>query len=316
LLVVIAIIAILISLLLPAVQQAREAARRTQCKNQLKQLVLALHNYHDIYDRLPFNGAGGAVKATTANCSIFIRILPQIDQGPLFDLLNFNNPTNLRVSYQLLSPSNPNSYVGDFTFSALLCPSDDPPPTSNTLARFAPTNYAPSIGSTLMPSNGGACTQYETTPLSSAGYPWGYSNNLAVSAGYPGAFGYSAACMRFRDITDGLSNTIFLGEIRPACGGSAFAQGGWGWVDHNGFYYATNGPINFPTCPNEGAGAAQTGCNWVANYNTSNGFKSRHAGGAQFGLGDGSVRFISQNVDYLTYQKLGNRADRLPIGDF
>src|SRR5476651_1064146 len=90
LLVVIAIIAVLVSLLLPAVQQAREAARRAQCKNNLKQLGLALHNYHDVYNRLPYNGrTPGAQSGGGTEASVFIRLLPQIDQQPLFSQLNF-----------------------------------------------------------------------------------------------------------------------------------------------------------------------------------------------------------------------------------
>jgi prepilin-type N-terminal cleavage/methylation domain-containing protein len=100
LLVVIAIIAILVSLLLPAVQQAREAARRTQCKNNLHQLGLALHNYNDIYDRLPYNNATNPGMGVQA--SIFIRILPQIDQQALFDQCNFNMPPGSHVSSPFL----------------------------------------------------------------------------------------------------------------------------------------------------------------------------------------------------------------------
>jgi prepilin-type N-terminal cleavage/methylation domain-containing protein len=312
LLVVIAIIAVLVSLLLPAVQQAREAARRSQCKNNLKQLGLALHNYHDTYNRLPFNGAGqhGATRS-----SIFTRMLSMLDQDSIFSQLDFINPPGGYVSYQPLASAG--GYFGDITLPVLLCPSDDAP-AANGGARWAPTNYAPSIGSCYMPSNGGSCVQYETTPLANSTntYPWADSGDTSTSPKYPGPFGYTAVCEKLSDIRDGTSQVIFIGEVRPRCGPPEWANSGWGWMDSLGYYFAVNGPINYPTCPGEGAGASQTGCNWLSNWTTGSGFKSRHPGGAHFVLGDGSVHFLSQNIDYLTYQRLGNRADGQVVGTF
>jgi prepilin-type N-terminal cleavage/methylation domain-containing protein/prepilin-type processing-associated H-X9-DG protein len=307
LLVVIAIIAVLVALLLPAVQQAREAARRSQCKNNLKQIGLALHNYHDVENRLPYNGRG---TGGGTQVSIFIRLLPELEQQPLFSQLNFINPPNNRTSEALVGGVAGN-YVGDATLSVLLCPSDDPPP-ANAFAVFAPTNYAPSLGSCNMPSYG-LCPQYETTSVSAGSGNWGGP----VPSKAPGAFSYYATvCRKLADFPDGLSQTIFLGEVRPKCGPKEWALSGWGWHDPDGFYFGTNGPINFPTCPGEGAGASQTGCNQLGTYDTDNGFKSRHSGGAQFLLGDGSVRFISQNIDYNNYQRLGNRNDGQTIADY
>ncbi|HEY2252376.1 MAG TPA: DUF1559 domain-containing protein [Planctomycetaceae bacterium] len=310
LLVVIAIIAVLVSLLLPAVQQAREAARRTQCKNNLKQLGLALHNYHDTFSRLPYNNATNPGMGN-AQASVFIRILPQLDQQSLFNMCNFSLPPSGHVSYCLVNGVAGN-YVGDVTLPALLCPSDDPIPAQGGSV-FAPCNYAPSLGSCGMLSYG-YCPQYEYTSVSPTGtQPWGGSTPQKSTG--PFSF-YTTICQKFSDITDGLSNTIFMGEIRGKCGGPEFATGGWGWQDPHAFYFATNGPINYPTCPGEGAGVSQTGCNSLRSYDTSNGFKSRHAGGAQFLLGDGTVRFLSQSIDYDTYQRLGKRNDGQPIGDY
>ena len=294
---------------MPAVQQAREAARRTQCKNNLHQLGLALHNYNDIYDRLPYNNATNPGMGVQA--SIFIRILPQIDQQALFDQCNFNMPPGSHVSYGLINGVAGN-YIGDATLPVLLCPSDDSIPAQQ-FAIFAPGNYAPSVGSGAELSYG-LCPQYEYTIVAPLGtQSWGgYSPKGSTG---PFSF-YTTICQRFRDITDGLSQTIFLGEIRGKCGGPELAFQGWGWHDPHAFYFATNGPINYPTCPGEGAGASQTGCNSVYAYDTSAGFKSRHPGGAQFLLGDGSVRFLSQNIDYNTYQRLGRRNDGQPVGDF
>src|SRR5579871_4787717 len=166
LLVVIAIIAILVALRLPAVQQAREAARRTQCKNNLKQLGLAVHNYHDSTNRLPFNGSQDKVRAST-----LVRLLPQLEQQPLFNMLNFSVAPNAHISYQLLNGV-AGAYFGDVTLPVFLCPSDTPLTASGT-AIFAPTNYAPSIGGTAMPSYG-KCPQYDYTIVAPSGtVAWG-----------------------------------------------------------------------------------------------------------------------------------------------
>ncbi|HEY2252379.1 MAG TPA: DUF1559 domain-containing protein, partial [Planctomycetaceae bacterium] len=146
------------------------------------------------------------------------------------------------------------------------------------------------------------------------GGPTGF--DFSYSSHYPGPFAYVAASAKFSQITDGLSNTIFLMEIRPMCGSAPFSNSGWGWADPEAYYYATNAPINYPTCLNEGAGASQTGCNSVKNYGTACGSKSRHAGGSQFVFGDGTVHFLNQSMDYLTYQVLGNRNDGRIPGDY
>jgi prepilin-type N-terminal cleavage/methylation domain-containing protein len=311
LLVVIAIIAILVSLLLPAVQQAREAARRTQCKNNLHQLGLSLHNYESTYGMLPTNMRflnqqpyGSYVRAST-----YVKVLPFLDQQPLYDMVNFTyNGSNDFCSLQLTTSGQP---IGNSRLPVFLCPSDD---VTSSSANSWP-NYAPSMGSISMPSNGGSCPTYDNTPLSAGSWAYGYGPSLAYTyPQYPGPFSYTVVSAKFAQIIDGLSNTIFMGEIRPGCGGKNWLTEQW--PDANSPYYATNAPINFPTCPNEGAGAAQTGCNWIANYNAAMGFKSRHAGGAQFLMGDGTVRFLNANINYLTYQILGNRADKQIPGDY
>jgi prepilin-type N-terminal cleavage/methylation domain-containing protein len=321
LLVVIAIIAVLVALLLPAVQQAREAARRTQCKNNLHQLGLALHNYESTYGMLPINGRfqnqipfGQQVKA-----SHLARLLPFLDQQPFYDMLNFSNTGGGFFSMTELQPNG--TPVGQISLPVLLCPSDDvraPGPDGSGGYNSAQCNYAPSIGSCSMPSYG-LCPQYDSTPLSAGSFAFGYGPSLAFTyPQYPGPFTYTGVSARFSQIKDGLSNTIFMGEIRPACGTIAFARStlSEGFLDSDPFYYATNGPINYPTCPNEGAGASQTGCNSWKCYSTATGFKSRHVGGAQFLMGDGTVRFFNASINYLTYQILGNRADGRVPGDF
>jgi prepilin-type N-terminal cleavage/methylation domain-containing protein/prepilin-type processing-associated H-X9-DG protein len=303
LLVVIAIIAVLIALLLPAVQQAREAARRTQCKNNLKQLGLAMHNYHDTFKVFPI---GGWSSASTDIGSYMVRILPYIDQSPLYNQINFNAPS---VPMQTLPNGQRLSFV---VISGFICPSDPDPNTFTTSINHpgdpqAKTNYTGCIGNqnttscatgwNLLNSNGSAGNgdTYDISLISGALAKWPASVSIA-------------------GIPDGTSNTLLMGETRPGC--SDHQKNGW--VDSNAFWNVTGPGINFPTCPGE-AGFTGTGCNQTGGgmaWGTSNSFRSKHTGGAQFTMADGSVRFISQNVDILTYQKLGDRRDNQVVGDF
>jgi prepilin-type N-terminal cleavage/methylation domain-containing protein len=186
LLVVMAIIAILIALLLPAVQQAREAARRSQCKNNLKQLGLAMHNYNEVFGMLPLgcttnpNSVGSTGRD---GWSWFSRVLPYLDQAPLFQSLDMNAPLNgSNAAAQLMR--------GSF-LPAMLCPSD--------------TRYFMEIGSLpwQMPlHNYVGC--YGNTQYNAA--------NIGSVTGKKGLFAINAAAY-FSDCTDGLSNTVMLGEI-------------------------------------------------------------------------------------------------------
>ena len=183
LLVVIAIIAILVALLLPAVQQAREAARRAECKSKLKQLGVALHNYHDVHSVFPGNEVG-CVKnpgATARRCwegwSGIAMLLPFLDQAPLFESANFNTYWNRN---QTINGQN-NRTVSTTMLTALLCPSD--PTARKWTGNSAPTSYMLSAG-----------------PVSAWHRPHG-----------PGPFSRESS-KRSRDFTDGMSNTILAGE--------------------------------------------------------------------------------------------------------
>lgn len=329
LLVVIAIIAILIALLLPAVQQAREAARRSQCKNNLKQLGVALHNYHDNAKQLPIHSSEALLPAppsggwNTNRGTPLVGLLPYVDQAPLHKGINFNlqsAPASGGVAGGNIGLQQVGGkQVNQIGIPAYLCPSDDLPTGGQALS-----NYAPSLGPAPMPGPCGA-DPYPTSILPaghkarfdpyvswSAWYePHGNSANRSSILGLFSRLGYSS---RLQEITDGSSQVIAMGEHRPSC-----ADHGGDWSNFNSLWIATTAPINYPTCPEDLLGASPGWCSPDPlkvnhNWNTSLGFKSRHKGGAHFLMMDGTVRFLNQNIDYATYRFLGARNDGQAIG--
>jgi prepilin-type N-terminal cleavage/methylation domain-containing protein len=314
LLVVIAIIAILIALLLPAVQQAREAARRTQCKNNLHQLGLALHNYLDVAGQFPITCFQSDVNPPitpnwndSSRGSYLVRLLPYLDQGPMFNALDFGRvgPAWALPNFEASVDSN-NQLYREKIIPGYQCPSNTAPRIVAHSAKFC---YAMSMGNQAMPSNTG-CTLYPGNNFGTGPDGHGNTPNSQVISGIISRMNWAA---RIADITDGTSNTIAMGEVRHNCGDHTQ----YGWFHMNATWVATTAPINYPiSCigdpPMPGAGP----CNNVGAWNTTQGFKSQHTGGAHFVLCDGSARFISENIDYLTYQKLGDRRDGQVIGEF
>lgn len=333
LLVVIAIIAILVALLLPAVQAAREAARRMQCSNNLKQLGLAIHNYESATKRLPPGSSyydGPYVTAAPAPFQRFagalgdrshmlVRILPYMEQVGIYNLFEGDRfPTN-----DARTPPTPGSPNGELmrgiVIPGYICPSDSNPGFNRTVngianSRIQPANYHFSIGPTNQMSNSPTCS----CPLFSVFV----ARSLAGTsmANPAGAFtrvggvrptesgpniGY---CGRFADVTDGLSNTIFMGET--IVDWSAHALQGWSHANQFGRF--TQIPINWDTRYVDLAAATaagKTGCEARCNWNTAEGFKSQHPGGAQMLMGDGSVTFMAQSIDLILYNRLGSKAE-------
>jgi hypothetical protein len=302
--------------LLPAVQQAREAARRTQCKNHLKQLGLALHNYHDTFGQFAINGMVWG--AGNYHGNMLVQLLPYIDQAPLYNSMNFSGTFTPTALDWWQAPNSTQGQDSDGsqrwmkkTPPGLLCPSDDA--SIGIGWGYTSTNYGFSIGAQRMDSGNG-CDRYSPYGgYNASGYfgngAAGHGNNLN-KGNISGVFAREAWAAKIADIVDGTSNTILMGEMRPDC--TDHARQGWG-TPNNG-WVATTPPINFRTCP--GDPVLPNNCSTDWNWNTSQGFKSRHVGGAHMVLCDGSVRFLSENIDYVTYQKLGDRRDNQPVGDF
>ncbi|HVJ85589.1 MAG TPA: DUF1559 domain-containing protein [Caulifigura sp.] len=317
LLVVIAIIAILIALLLPAVQQAREAARRTQCRNSLKQIGLALHNYHDTYKVFPGvsyeHELNGGDEARHASYGWAVFLFPYIEQTPSYNQLQPGGPLRLhdavKVPALLTTLQTP--------ISVFRCASDTGGPTN--------THY-PINDNTGTAANRKATAMSNYVGVSSAGDVDRIDTNGAFTAG-TNVQGNRIFTVGIRDMTDGTSNTAMVGERAWKLGAieigaaNVFGHNGNADIEHSPDY--NNGFISVvaggKTDLNETA-LCGTGCNDV---DGRQGFSSVHTGGAHFLMGDGSVRFVSENIDHKiggntdsTYEYIMNIADGLPVGEF
>lgn len=313
LLVVIAIIGILIALLLPAVQAAREAARRMHCSNNLKQIGLALHNYHDVNNSFPgtYWQVGSTSEPNRDRGSILLRLLPYVEQMALYKCVDFR----VNTDEQRISPSGP--LIRYQIVPGYLCPSDKAPPTTGDTTVW--DNYAASCGPTPVSTAGNsACPCDATTWYNyalhhlSIGYPAvSVSDPAGPFTRNPTSKGTMYTC-RMADITDGLSNTIFFAERRYDC--TYHNANGWSRSNNGSGLCGTLIPINFNSCYASGVTLppSLTDCNRNCTWNTEFGFKSRHPGGAQFVFGDGAVHFLSETIDHRNYQFLGAKNDGQP----
>lgn len=323
LLVVIAIIGVLIALLLPAVQSAREAARRMQCTNQLKQLSLAALSHESTFSELPAARAGcdngGApcnVIAATGNvpgvnlraqgASVFVQLLPFIEHQPLFDLFDIQNKTvwdggqwNGWLSNQDLIRA-----VGT-TVPELKCPSDGDlkdfadyaHQATGTQMRAATGSYAGVAGDVGPPNGPDPLFPDRADPRGNA-YELKYSNT--------GVFFYFRR-IKLREITDGTSKTMFFGETIDGHGrlagdgsGDLLASNIWSNGNRcNSSMRTTVNPLN--TIPEVGESIRNAGTR------THCGFNSRHPGGSNFSMGDGSVSFLTDAVSGDVYRQMSTR---------
>ncbi|QDU51241.1 DUF1559 domain-containing protein [Gimesia panareensis] len=295
LLVVIAIIAILISLLLPAVQQAREAARRSSCKNNLKQIGLALHNYHDTFRSFPPGGITvGSCCSTKSGINWAIAILPYIDQAPLFQKYNSN----------VFNEDSANATVREQNLVVYNCPSD-----INAGKLMKPESGPGSGVSYRMSSYRAVSGKTDTSGWmdnadgSNLPYSWrGVLHSIGTS-------GFTVE--RFNTITDGTTNTIMVGEYHT----KKHPRRGTFWAytytsySQSSFVAQRRTLIpDYDRCVAIGGTGGSNAC--------KRGWGSLHVGGMQVLLADGSSRFMSENIDVNIFQSLGTTEGEEIIGEW
>jgi len=293
LLVVIAIIGVLVALLLPAVQAAREAARRMQCSNNLRQMGLALHNYHDVNLSFPMNYRPVAA----GPYSWMQAILPYIEQQNLFSQLTIGGTQTLTN----------NALVASTPVKAYLCPSDGVTPKSGVLPNRsdsggtkAVTNYKACSGSawnwTIVNTNNVRWPNDGNGLIHCDGFMCSNSYGSVASSQTAGETGMGFVfknTLRLANITDGTSNTFAVGE----------AVGAWSWWT---WWYNSNASVAVCTLPlNYRRGIDKLDDPNIANqWNRNFGFYSLHPAGGNFAMCDGSVRFIPDNIDTVSYRAL------------
>ena len=293
LLVVIAIIGVLIALLLPAVQAAREAARRSLCLNNLKQLALAANNYHDVNLSFPGNSYSAATSATGdtyPNYSCFVRMLPFTEQSALYSALNIG----------LEAYNKENMTIASVAIGSLYCPSDawQPQPISTTTAQ-ASFNYQKVGGQFITDANGNPFLQQFTSYAGNQGTFWAsYQRNYGAAEGaMQNGVIYGDSVVNISGITDGTSQTVLFAEkahslyaiFDPQYQNSDSAWNSPKWYDTLVTSYIP---------PN--AGITQNNIPSIT-YVYPAGASSLHPGGVNVAFCDGSVRFIKNSISSWTY---------------
>ncbi len=325
LLVVIAIIGILVALLLPAVQAAREAARRMSCSNNMKQIGLAMHNYHDTYKTLPYGeGAaptrGGAYNLSWHGANWRVAILPFIEQAPMYDQLDFN------VTFDACRPGfagTPNAILGGYTVPIYRCPSSSlpingpnqsPSPTNNNRDNAQLIDYVGIAGA--------APTGTATDPNA----PFPTYGACSGQTGYGGIYCNNGTLImnrnnRFADITDGTSSTLLVAEQS----GPIVDNNGTRRRDIRSNYYGGWCSAATTAVPSSSLGGSPWGSGTTtiryrinlnsapvgadSTWDANTILTSEHPGGIMSTRADGSVDFISETIDMLMLKRLGSKSD-------
>jgi prepilin-type N-terminal cleavage/methylation domain-containing protein/prepilin-type processing-associated H-X9-DG protein len=296
LLVVIAIIAILIGLLVPAVQKVREAAARTQCQNNLKQLALGMHAYHDTFKKLPPGMSPGTVNFGDQYCcwgTWMVPILPYIEQAPLFKLYQNYGGTDPGPRYG----STKNLPVTRTRLAIMTCPSDIPNAPRSSITSH---NYGVNYGNTTLYQ--AATTTYGGVTYKFRGAPFG------INVGYP-----------LLHMTDGTSNTILMTEVIQGQGSDLRGFAWWGPA--SGIVTMAGPNTSAPDVMEAGYCVASNPANPPCTGNVGPDgeimfARSRHTGGVNIALADGSGRFVSNSINLATWQALGSAQGGEPIGDY
>jgi len=300
LLVVIAIIGMLVGLLLPAVQQAREAARKVQCSNKIKQLGLAAHNYASaMQDRLPPGSSWEALGTIKSRYGLFTFLLPYVEQTALYQRIDLTKSSR---EYYL----NPGREEAATLVDAYICPDWGEEPVSRTTGHLfgGLALYNGVAGAIRTTSEGRTATPTSQIVKRQVG-------NVPRN----GLFEIGSKGVRFGQVKDGLSNTLMFGEIpapkiRKCSEWNTYPYYARGWMcggvdtSTQPFYSAKvcEYPINKPE--------NKTG---IMNHQS---FGSGHPGGSQFAFGDGSVQFLSEGIDFVLYRDLATRSGEEPVSDW
>ena len=347
LLVVIAIIGLLVGLLLPAVQSARESARRLQCQNHLKQITLALHNYHGVFGSMPVSMTGADQFEGGAGSgfhSWLARLLPQVEQTPLYEQIHFNRSLADRIDYEFdgdyidysIAPNHPDATAARAIVPTYLCPSDPLTFLQQSLGTTtAPGSYVGNIGWPKLSTGPGV-----TIPLQQQNGVIGLHNPVSSDR-------WQKPRIRMLDIQDGLSNTLAISErliaevfeskdvfgvsysapdtpmaMRSYCGGGATVRSLDRWVNycenvsqpdvrysvHHGHAWISGWTFManhfMPVIP-----INQRNCHVYGGEDDGMNLvtpSSHHSGGVHAAMADGSVRFLSESIDRELYWALGS----------
>jgi prepilin-type N-terminal cleavage/methylation domain-containing protein/prepilin-type processing-associated H-X9-DG protein len=329
LLVVIAIIGVLVSLLLPAVQSARESARRTQCVNHQKQLALGCLNFEGSRGHMPKGNYATGTFPEGGNVSWLFVVLGQIEAGNLYEQVVSSGSLTNAVTKGVL-PAAP---------KVIRCPSDSFEPKNarhcGYVGSTGPTCNNPPAGCPApfqLHCNGqigsGGNVPPALNPPTHPGFEPSHSyGDTTITANTRGMFARGGALIRLANVTDGTSNTILLGETLPEYCEFMRYNTTWGWPGGNSIAQGqTIQPINwkidrmpappaaFGSClcdstTNPSGDKSRCIMNWAVTW----GFKSNHPGGVNVAFVDGSVHFLNQNIDHRMYQYLGCRDDGMAV---